>query len=222
MALAPPTTLHQLLKTAGKFRQYSRGEVIQSTDEQTDFNLILSGYVKRYLIVKDGSLGIEAIYGPGDVFSLTLIYKELLNQSIYEGPETYYFEALDNCETYSMHITPLKQYVSENPGLYKDLLAESGKRIKTFIEGLENIAMGVAYNRIVHLLLYYAQQFGEETTVGTQIKLPLTHYDLASILNVTRETVTANIIKLRDKQLIKTGRNIIVLDITGLKAEAYS
>lgn len=218
----PGKMLQELLVTTGRLQRRTKGQVIQTTGGQKNFNLIKSGYVKRYLITNDGSLGVEAIYGPGDVFSLTLVYKTLFDQELYEGPEVYYFEAMSECEVYSLEITALAQYAAENPLIYRDLMIEAGKRMHTFIQGLENKTMKSAYNRTAHQLLYYAQQFGRKKKNGIEIDVPLTHQDLANILSLSRETVSVSCTALRKKGLISGNKHMRVLDMENLEEQAYS
>jgi CRP/FNR family transcriptional regulator len=222
MAISKSPTLAELLMTEGRRQRRVKGQVIQTTGGQDTFNLISSGYIKRYLISNDGSLAIEAIYGPSDMFSLTLIYKTLFNQSLYEGPETYYFETMTDCEIYSINVMILQNYIEKNSLLYRDFMIEVGKRLHTAIQGLENIAMKSAYNRTAHQLLYFGRKFGHKTSQGIEIKLPLTHQDMADILSLTRETVSVSFTALRKKGLINGNKNICLLDIERLEEEAYS
>ena len=217
----PPHEFFELLRQ-GRLNTVAKGEVIDTTDSRIPLTLVKEGYIKRYSITPDGSQSIQIIHGPDSFFPLTPICKELLGQALYVGPETFYYETMTNSEIYTLSFERFVAEVQTNAQLYRDLFYICGTRLSWFIHEAENLATHDAYNRLAHKLLFFTQQFGEETSEGISIKLPLTHYDLASILNVTRETVTANIIKLRDKHLIKTEHNILVLDVEGLSAEAYS
>jgi CRP/FNR family transcriptional regulator len=217
-----PQTLQGLLAANGKLQRRAKGQVLQTTGGQKNFNLIKSGYVKRYLIANDGSLSVEAIYGAGDVFSLTLVYKTLLNQDLYEGPEVYYFEAISDCEIFSLNIEQLEELTKDNPLLYRDLMIEAGKRMHTFIQGLENISMKTAYNRTAHQLVYYAHRFGGKKAGGIEIDVPLTHQDLADVLSLSRETVSVSIAALRKKRLVRGSKKILIVNIEKLAEEAYS
>lgn len=219
---ALPQTLQSLLMTTGKRQRRVKGQVIQTTGGQKNFNLIKSGYIKRYLIANDGSLAIEAIYGPSDVFSLTLVFNKLFNQTLYEGPEVYYFEAMTDCEIFMLDIDILAQKIAENTLLHRDLLIEAGKRLHFSIQGLENISMKTAYNRTAHQLLYFAKKFGNKKKGAIEIGLPLTHQDLADVMSLSRETVSVSFTALKKKGLIKGSKHICVLDIDKLEEEAYS
>lgn len=184
--------------------------------------LVKDGYIKRYIIRNDGSIAIQSIYGPDDAFSLTLAHLILVDQEIYQGPETVYYEAMSAVVIYSAEGEALKDYAQQNPMVYKDLFKETGPRFHSNIQMLENLAMKSSYNRVAHQLLYYAKYCGKQQRSGTKICLPLTHQDLASILSLTRETVTNSIIKLREAGLIKGGRSLVVVDLAALQEAAYN
>src|SRR5579862_3248146 len=89
--------LYDLL-SKGTLKQVSKGEPLSSSDEKQDVTMVVKGFIKRYLITNEGALGVQITYGPQDVFSLTLVYRELLGQSIYDGPEVYHYKALCDSE----------------------------------------------------------------------------------------------------------------------------
>ncbi len=206
----------------GRSYKLPKGQIIQSTEDRRVFNLIESGYVKRYLIANDGSLGVQVLYGPGDIFPITLGFSVIFGQTVNESPETYYYEAITPVEIHTVDETTLKEAVDRDPVLYKDLLAISGKRLHSTLHGLENLTLSNSYRRVAHELLYLAQRFGEKKATGTVILIPLTHQDLADILSLTRETVSTCMVQLREKKLISTDKKILIKDMLKLESEAYS
>lgn len=213
--------LSSLLLNGRKY-EISKGQIIQSTDDRRVFNLIKSGYVKRYLIANDGAYGIQVFYGPGDIFPITLAYSTIFDQKINEGPEIYYYEAVTDCQLYTIDELALKQSVEQNPMIYKELFSIAGKRLHSTLHGLENLTLANAYHRVAHEIFYFATKFGKKSSVGTEILVPLTHQDLADTLSLTRETISTAIAKLRKNGLISTENNIIVKDMEKLEHEAYS
>jgi len=212
------------MATKGRLVKSTRRQVIQTSDTQRALHLVKAGYIKRYLIRNDGSLSTDLIYGPGDVFSLLLVFRALYDQEILDSPEIYYYESLtDDVELYSLSVEDLKKYVEENPILYKDLLNEAGKRMTYETHGLENISMKDAYKRVGHQLAYYAKRFGEQTDGGVKIIPPLTHQDIADLLSITRETVSTCMTRLRKNGLIDiSDRQIVVKDLDKLNEEAFN
>ena len=206
----------------GKKSLYRKDQIVQSTDDTLLLRLITKGFIKRYLIANDGSLGVQSIYGPGDIFSLTYAFKILLNQSIYAGPEVYYYETMSDVELYTLDNEILHSKMKENPLLYKDFFSQAGRRLESNIHRLENLTLQNSYKRVAHQLAYLARDFGEKTSTGICINVPLTHLDIANVLSITRETVSISVAQLRSNGLIKTGKKIVVPDLDKLEEEAHS
>ena len=208
----------------GRLIKSSKRQVIQTSDTQRSLHLVKSGYIKRYLIRNDGSLSTDLIYGPGDVFSLLLVFRALYDREILDSPEVYYYEGItDDVELYALNVDDLKHYVAEAPILYKDLLNEAGKRMTYETHGLENISMKDAYKRVAHQLAYYAKHFGEKSGATVTIIPPLTHQDIADLLSITRETVSTCMTRLRKKGFIDVkDRQIVITNIDKLNEEAFS
>jgi CRP-like cAMP-binding protein len=214
--------LRKLLISSGRAYKIPKGQVLQSSDDRILYNLVITGFVKRYLITNDGTLGVQSIFGPGYTFPLTPVFKTLLDQSLYSGPEIYYYQSMTDIEIYSIDQKTLKEKVSANPSLFKDLFSEAGIRLQDNIQRLENLALKSSYKRLAHQILYFALQFGERTSTGIRIDMPLTHQDFADSLSLTRETISACMMDLRKKGLIKVAKFITVPNVKKLEKEAYS
>lgn len=213
--------LYELLKN-GRRNKLDKKQILQTSDNQQVINLVVSGFVKRYLILNDGSIGVQITYGRGDVFPLTVVYKSLFDQKLYDGPVTFYYETMTECEIYSIDASVLLEAAQKNPKIYSDLLQEAGVHLESCVQRLENLSLKSSYNRVAHQLLFFAKNYGEPKPGGIKLLIPLTHQDLADILSLTRETVTNSIIKLRDEGLIKGSRNIVVVDTEKLQAAAFN
>lgn len=211
------------LVSSGKKRRIAKGQVIQSTDDAGNFNLVVSGYVKRYLISNEGNLRIQVVYGPGDIFPLTLAYVLLFNQKINAGPEVYYYEALTNVELVTLESEKFTKSIKDNPLIYRGLFIEAGKRLRSTLNGLENVTLKTSYNRVAHQLVYFATEYGAKMKNGNiKIDVPLTQQDIADILSTSRETVSICVVKLREKGLVNTGSAFVIPNLDKLLKEAYS
>jgi CRP-like cAMP-binding protein len=222
MAKAPISEELRKLILQGRSFKLAKGQIIQSTEDRKVINLLMAGFVKRYMIANDGSIGIQVVYGPGDIFPITQAFRILLEQEIYKGPEVYYYEAMTPIEIFTIDESVLLEGVKNDSLLYRDLMIEAGKRLESTLQGLENVTMRNSYKRVAHLLAYFANRFGEQKLGGIRLAIPLTHQDIANILSLTRETVSANMIMLRKNKLIRTEKNIMVLDLQKLQEEAFS
>ena len=205
----------------GRLLRFKKGQVIATTADINTIMLVVKGYIKRYSISNKGSLGVQIIYGPQDLFSLTKIYDLLLGQSLYDGPEVYYYETLCDARLYTLDADTLSLAIQQNPLLYKELFSEAGQHLNTCVHSIENISLGGMYQRVAHQLWFCAKKFGKKGREGTQLAVPVTHQDIADMLGATRETVTKAIVQLRAEGLVGDGRQFSVLDMQGLEQVAY-
>jgi CRP/FNR family transcriptional regulator, cyclic AMP receptor protein len=73
--------------------------------------------------------------------------------------------------------------------------------------------------RLVSFLLTTAQRFGEKTSKGIRIAVPLKHQDIASSISATRETTSRAIADLeRRGQLLSEQSLITIIDEPSLRA----
>lgn len=211
--------LMQLLQN-GRRHKLPKGQILQFSYDQLLLSVVKTGYIKRYSITDDGSESIQSIYGPENIFPLTPVYKTIFNKDIYHGQEAFHYEALTPASIFSIDQSTLEEALNENPIIYKDLLFVAGVRLGSNIQNLENMSLGTAQGRVAHLLVYFADVFGQKSSEGITIELPLTHQTLANALNLARETVTHSLIHLQEKELIVSGKNIVVPDLDKLRTEA--
>jgi len=206
----------------GKTLRYKRGETIGSTDEDSLILMVSEGYIKRYMIRNDGGLGLQILYGPQDVFSLTRIFRLLCNQSLYDGPETYYYAAQCDSIVFSVSGDDLLKAVRQDPFLYKELFAEAGQHLKACVHSIENISLHNVTARVAHQLVYLLQEFGQREGAGSELHITLTHQDIADMLGVTRASVTLAIGQLRAKGLLLPKRSFVTPNLDALAQQAYS
>lgn len=220
MKLSNPA-LDKLFANGTKYK-FARGEVIQSTDDHQTISLLRKGYVKRYLITSKGTISVQNIYGPGYIFPLTLIFKLLFEQEIYQGREQYYYEALTEIELLGISNDTFFAATKSDPNIYPELLKVTGARLLSNIWRLENMSVQPAQKRLAHLLAFYAVEFGWPVRSGVQILIPFRHHDLAADLDVARETVSLAMTELENRGVIKTGKFIVIPSLEKLQDEAYN
>jgi CRP-like cAMP-binding protein len=223
-----PRTSAKLLEIlkSGRVYKLRPGQIIQSTEDRRVFNLVKEGYIKRYLVGTDGTLGVQVLYGPGDIFPITLAFHTLFGMDISETKEVYYYEAMTDAEIYSIWAEELTEQVNANPLLYRDLMIIAGKRLHSTLNGLENVTLDSAYKRIAHELAYIGRRFGAKKAKGKSVKIlvPITNKDIADLLSLRGSTVSAGITKLRRKGLVKidSDKNFCIPDMAKLMEEALS
>ncbi|MFA5003822.1 MAG: Crp/Fnr family transcriptional regulator [Candidatus Saccharimonadales bacterium] len=197
---------------------FAKGQTIDPFNSTDKLYYIRKGYVKRYLINKFGETAIQGIYGPGYIFPLTGIFISLFNQRVYSGEEEYFFEAMTDITLLRTDTKAFMERAEVNPEVYRAILFETGQRLQSAIHHFENTSFRHAYKKVVHQLVFLAQQFGQAEPRGIKLMLPLTQQDLADTIMISRETVSHVIVRLRDMGLILPTKLIIIPDINKLKA----
>lgn len=211
--------LAKLIRTGVK-KNLSKKELLFNSDQQQRLTIVESGFVKRYLIKADGSIGVQSIYSQNSIFPLTHIYKILYDIKLSESDDTYYYEAMTPSQVYMLSDETLLSELDKRPELYKDLLRVCGKRLQSNIRSLENQSLPVTYQKVAHQLYALAQEYGVSTAAGVKIGIAITQQDIADIISTTRETVSTCISQLRKKKLVLTFRGkFIVPDMQKLLDE---
>jgi CRP-like cAMP-binding protein len=123
---------------------------------------------------------------------------------------------------YTIDVSKLEEAVNKDPMLYKDLLHETGRRLHTTLNGLENLTIRNTDGRIAHRLVYFGNIFGEQLKTGIRIPIPLTSQDIADILRIDEKEISKCLDALHDKHLIRKGKYIIIPDIDRLEEAAHS
>lgn len=202
----------------GKQTKLPKGQSVPVHDDRMHLNIVTEGYIKRYAITNDGAQTIQSVYGPGSIFPLTPAIKALLDHDIYKGPEVFYYESMTPTVVRSLTKETLLQAVGKENLIYKELLDVAASRLSSNIQRLENMALKAANRRVAHQLAYYADKFGKIYQDGSvELQIPLTHQNLAAILNLARETVTHCLTSLEKRGLIQTNKLIKVPDLDKLK-----
>jgi len=213
--------LSTLLKT-GRPHTLIRGQLLGGVGDNIGAAIVERGYIKRYLITPDGNQSILIIYGPGHIFPFTPIYRELTELELYEGDQVFYYEAMSNAKIRTITMASLGAYCQDNPHIYKELFYIAGTRLNLVIASSEIMSLGNSYMKLAQQLVYFGNHFGEVSANGeVKILLPLTNSDLAGLLNLTRETISRSMSRLKRKGLVRPGINLVITDIDKLRREAY-
>lgn len=195
---------------------YKKGEpILRAEDAPFGVYYLKSGYVRQYLLAPSGETFIVHIYKPGSFFPLTWI--------INDTPNVYHFEAM----TPTTIIRAPKDVFIEFLKTHKDTLFYAMQRLSAglsgFVTRVAQLVLDDAKTKTILLILYYAENFGEKTEKGIELKIPLTHREIASWIGTTRETASLQVETLVSSGLLQTkGRLLIIPNIEKLKRELTS
>ncbi len=192
------------LESRSRVRKFPRGTPIYLPADLADGVLVLAeGRVKIGSFTEDGKQTILAFIEPGEIFGeLSLMGSE-------EREE--YAEAVEKSIVVLVPKEVMEQLLAENPEVSLGITKLFGMRRKRVERRLKYLLFRSNRERLVHLLLELAEQYGRPIEGGLDLRIKLSHQDLANIIGSTRETVTVVLGELQSEGFLQLGRRKIVL-----------
>jgi len=190
---------------------FSENEIIfRPGTPLTDIFHLQSGTVRMYSISADGEEVTLHIFRPTSMFPLMLLMTKKNN--------TYYFESSESSVAIKAPANSVVDFLKSEPDILYDVTCRFSEAISGLLTRIENQSVENSYHKIILLLLYLTDKFGEEFETGQKISIPITHEDIASWIGIRRETVSRQIEKLQKNGLVKVQKKHYVLpDVKKLK-----
>lgn len=183
---------------------YRRKErIIRPEDESGFIFYIKQGFVRQYIISKDGLELTICIYNPGCFFPLNLTLKK--------GEGKYYFESFTPVEIYRLPKENFSRLMEENPGLLKEVNLQINNSLSFVTLKLESRVFDEAYKQVILMLVQLSRQFGEKKSKKVVIRYWFTHQDIATMIGLSREKVSIEINNIIKKKLIYYDSHFIVI-----------
>ncbi len=167
--------------------------------------VIQSGLVKMYSINNAGEEQVVAFYGPNDFFPAPWIFNKTPSS-------LYYYETIANCEMMTLPRETLRDIIHRPEFLTQtlDYFVSSHTGLLMRITALEQSR---AREKIMFTLYYLLFRYGQQTKPGLYIiNFPLTHKVIASLIGLTRETTSSEIIKLKKQKVLQYRGQTYVID----------
>ena len=105
----------------------------------------------------------------------------------------------------------LQELMEVQAGLTIGITKVMGLRRRRIERRLKHLLFRSNRERLTHLLLDLAEQYGIEAEGGMALRVKLSHQEMANIIGSTRETVTVVLGELQQESLVKTGRRKLLL-----------
>jgi CRP/FNR family cyclic AMP-dependent transcriptional regulator len=192
------------LEQRARVRRFSKGSSIYlPNDEAEGICLLVEGRVKICSSTPDGKQAILAFIEPGELFGeLALVDATARDENA---------EAAADSTVVLLPLDVLQRLMEESPALALGVTKLIGLRRKRIERRLRSLLFRSNRDRLVHLLLDLAEQYGERTAEGVLLSIKLSHQDLAAVIGATRETVTVLLGQLQLDGLLKVSRQRIVI-----------
>ncbi len=203
------------LESRCRVRKCPRGTPIYLPADQADGVLLLAeGRVKIGSFTEEGKQTILAFVEPGEIFG------ELSIMGAQEREE--YAEAVEKSTIVLISNETIQELLAENPSVSLGVTKLFGLRRQRVERRLKYLLFRSNRERLIHLLLELAGQYGRQVDEGVELGIKLSHQDLASIIGSTRETVTVVLGELQTEGRLRLGRRKIVLTELAWLAESVN
>lgn len=197
---------------------YDKGYIVYRSDASDASVFYLhSGYIKSYTIKDSGDESTLAFYGPGSIFPLRPALRDKGFSTVFSGRSEVYFESMTDVELHRRRQCDFMEYIETEPILYREVVYILLDNLDIYISRAEGMEFRYAQQRIAYQLLTLGAKFGSNQGQKVEIMLPLTHQELASSLDMARETVSREIEKLKQIGYIEVkDQKLIINDAEGL------
>src|SRR4029077_1565163 len=111
-------------------------------------------------------------------------------------------ETLRPCQVAFLRRDDFLRFVGKHPEVYQGVIHQLHTLYSGACEQLRTVGLSAsAPEKLARLLLEWSAN-GTETKQGTQIKVPLTHEEIAEFIGSTRETVTRTLSQFKNHQRV--------------------
>lgn len=179
----------------------ARGEFIYMPGESADFVYVLrQGRVKLSVLAESGKEIAIDIIEPGEIFGEFALVDESLRSNM--------TQALDNVTMWAFDKRDFAQLLSQGK-LSMNYIRLVGDRRRRMEKKLSDIMSKDVSARVCELLRELSTNSSESAATAREYLVPLTHYDVASLIGASRQTTTSVLNELERGGIIELGRGWI-------------
>ena len=208
--------LHRLDLFFHKYKplHYKRGEtILRAGDQPQGIFYLKKGFVRVHSISKAGEELTLIIFKSGDIFPVSWAVNNV--------PSGYFVETMTDSSLWRVPRDQFLGFVSDKPDILFELNRRMLDRFLGLMQRMEYLVFGNAPSKVASILLICAERFGSKFGAKTIIDVPLTHNDIATLVGMTRETVSIEMKKLENEGLIGyRGKLLVVLNVRGLRKKS--
>lgn len=199
-------------------RRYARSEIIfHQGDTSRELYVVVEGRVRIFRTSPSGEETSINIFGPHDVIG---------EFAVVDGqPRSATARAIQPCALLAMAGDLFLQHMRAMPDLALAMARLLVSKVRWTASYAEAVAQYDAAGRLLHILLLYNKQFGQEVEAGKRyvLDLGLTQADLASLVGARREWVNRILQEWHRRGLVAHEASAItILDLPAVERERDS
>lgn len=160
---------------------------------------IESGQVRLYQIGADGSGRLADILGPGEWFGISA----LAHSSTYGARAM----VVSPSVLWVLSGRRVLEVVTQEPRMAAGLISQLATRLKAAHDAAALLVFDDCNQRLIQTLLRFSRTAAATPQQGGEVVLSITHQQLAQAVGAARETVSLALTQLRQRNLLRTGRN---------------
>jgi CRP-like cAMP-binding protein len=165
--------------------------------------VLLAGRVKIKDVTPDGKETILAFIDEGELFGELAIVDDRARDE--------YAEAAVDSQVLAIPREDLLALMEQRPDIALSITKLVGLRRRRIENRFRNVLFLSSRERMVRLLAELMESHGDRSGNCCSIRLPLSHQELASLIGVTRETVTVVLGQLQAEGMIRATRRCITV-----------
>ena len=173
--------------------------------------VLCAGEVKLSISSSGGKTLILRIARPGEVLGLMAT----LSGEPYEVTA----ETIRPCQVAYIRRDDFLRFIAKHPEAYQGVVRQMTSLYQGACSQLRTVGLSAsAPEKLARLLLDWSSG-GKETDQGTQVRLPLTHEEIAALIGTTRETVTRTLSEFKSNHLVALhGSNLMISNRSALES----
>ncbi|MGB2833496.1 MAG: Crp/Fnr family transcriptional regulator [Methylotenera sp.] len=182
------------------------GTLFNRGDRAHGFYLLLEGQIKLGIISPQGDEKVIGLIQPGESFGEAVLFLErtfpiyaqaTLDSKVLLITRDAIFDILDNDVT-----------------VVRRMLAGISARNRQLVNDIESISLQNSTQRLIGYLL----QISADSPNPERVQLPANKLTIASMLNLTPETLSRVMLRLQNAKLIEVnGKEIVIISVEGLR-----
>lgn len=201
-----PAQIEQLVAGTRVLDVPRGGTLFNRGDRAHGFYLLLEGQVKLGVISPQGDEKVIGLIQPGQSFGEAVLF---LERSF-----PIYAQAILDAKVLLITRDAIFDILDSDVTVVRRMLAGISARNRQLVNDIESISLQNSTQRLIGYLL----QISADSPNPARVQLPASKLTIASMLNITPETLSRVMLRLHNAGLIEVnGKEIVITNVAGLR-----